>query len=162
SARVRYASGPTSRGQCPSWVRARIPSQVLPPVLPVRNRGGGPDRRVRGAVLPDRLLPAAVLRSVCLQRTCDIQPAGELRAAARDGPGRAAASLAAAVPDRGRVRKRALRAAGRRGLDAVSVGLDPESPDVTAGAREPAGHERAEQRQRPRSNARRSALSLDR
>src|SRR5262249_10132622 len=152
--------------QYPSGVRTGISSpQVLPPVLPVRNRRGGSGRRLCGAVLlPARLLSAALLRSLGLQRARDVQSAGELRAAADlDGLGRTGATLGAAIAERGGILDRALRAAGRRRLDAVHLGLDPESSDLatTRGPdRKPAGRERLEQR--PRSAARGSALSLDR
>src|SRR5262249_57560160 len=82
SASVRYASGPTSGVR----VRARIPSpQVLPPLLPVRNRGGSSVHRVCGAVLlpASRVLSAAVLRSTGVQRACDLQPARELHPGTR-------------------------------------------------------------------------------
>src|SRR5207253_9831662 len=80
-------------------------------------------RGFQSALLPTRLSPAPIRRapSLCgagLRRAPDVLSAG-LRADAGRGSG-------PAVPDRGSVPPRALRAPWRRNPDAVSVGVDPE------------------------------------
>ena len=130
------------------------PTSVHPTVIPVRGGSWRSGRCLRGTPLRPSVLSASLLRC-----------AGELYAAERDGLPRARSHA-----ERRTIPDRAVRVARRWDIDAVHVGVDPESADVAASCGShsaPRGphhfaRRRAGLNQQAVSGACRPSLSLDR